>query len=593
FAWKSLLHLRDGGTVGLLPPWSNRREPDRKSVTWCEEHQVPMPGKEDAWAFAWKSLLHLRDGGTVGLLLPAMGFLHNHSPKAVEARNRLVGETRILRVINFADLRFQLFEGAVRPAALVIYRRVEADTPGYRFDYWTPKADLNLRMGRVITLSNADKGTVTSRQVREDPFVFKQRLWMSDPESKLFNYLASFTRLGASVSEYRKVYRRIDAYQDRWVVGNGFQVVNEERLGDDGYRSERSEVVPHIPYLPIEAFQILAQDWEHLSPFDDGHDGIVRRKGFQRGFDGPRVLVPRGISTPHQRLRATYLEAPLTFDSVILAISAPVEDANRAKLLTALLNSKLLLWFAFHGTASFGSERPEIQQGELLRLPFPAPEELQRDSPSEEVADELVSLIDDAKSARANFVLQPEDVELLRRLDGLCYQYFGLGDEEIALVDAAVDHVIPAVQPHQGASLDLWAPAQRSDREAYASALVGRLSPWFDEDVVINVALEACNSDLALLQLRLVDRRRRQPYQEGSDRSVGQAFRRLRKQFDVPLPGNFQLVPDFHLFAGSNLYLVKPLQRRFWLRSAAVADADALAMELNHAVRIGKVGGPS
>ena len=130
---------------------------------------------------------------------------------------------------------------------------------------------------------------------------------------------------------------------------------------------------------------------------------------------------------------------------------------------------------------------------------------------------------------------------------------------EQLLVEDTVDNVIPEVQPHQGASLNLWRLAGRSDREAYASALIGSLLAWFDEDAVINVALEARNDDLALLQLRLVDRERREPYREGSDRAVGQAFRRLGSQINVRLPGNFQLVPDFRLFDEKSLYLVKPL----------------------------------
>ena len=66
---------------------------------------------------------------------------------------------------------------------------------------------------------------------------------------------------------------------------------------------------------------------------------------------------------------------------------------------------------------------------------------------------------------------------------------------EQLLVEDTVDNVIPEVQPHQGASLNLWMLAGRSDREAYASALIGSLSAWFDEDAVINVALEARNEE--------------------------------------------------------------------------------------------------
>ena len=589
----------DGSETGLQadvvignPPWTSRRAPDRSSIAWCAEHDLPMPGNEGAWGFVWKSLRHLRAGGVMAFLLPAMGFLHNHSPVAVKAREELARTARLLRIVNFADLRFQLFEGAVRPAALMIMGRGTVDGPGYRFDYWAPKADLNLRMGRMITLSSADKGSVTSRQVGEDSFVFKRRLWMNDPEAKLFGYLRSLPSLGERVIEYRKVYRKIDSFVDRWVVGNGFQPVNDERLGEEGYRSERSEIVPNVPYLPIGAFRVLAQGRQHLGTFDDGHGGTVRRKGFERGFDGPRVLVPRGIRSGDRRLRASYVDVPLAFEDILLAVSVPADEATGAKLLTALLSSKLLFWFTFHGTASFGSERPEVKQSELLRLPLPALEDVS--SEGHVAAKQLVSIIDEARRrASQGFLLESGDEDLLHRLDGLCYRYFGLGDEEIAVVEDAVDNVIPCAQPHRGSSVDLWRAADRSDREAYASTLVASLTPWFDENAIVNVVLEACNDDLALLRLRLMDPAGREPYLERDIRDVGKALRGLAGQLNVPLPGNFQLVPDFRLFAGDSLYLVKPLQRRFWLRSAAIADADAVAADLQDAGRFGEVGEPA
>ena len=187
------------------PPSSSRRGAegeDRSSVKWCTAERVPMPGKEDAWAFVWKSLRHLRDGGIVAFLLPAMAFLHNHAKNAVAARGRLVRDVRILRIINLADLRFQLFEDAVRPAALFIFGHCDREAPAYRFEYWAPKADLNLKIKRLITLSSADKCRVTSSIAAAEPLVFKQRLWMNDPESKLFNYLSVYPRLGDLVKAY-------------------------------------------------------------------------------------------------------------------------------------------------------------------------------------------------------------------------------------------------------------------------------------------------------------------------------------------------------------------------------------------------------
>src|SRR3546814_9764802 len=54
----------------------------------------------------------LADGGLIAFLLPAMGFLHNHAQNTVEARDAFFRKSQVRRIINFADLRFQLFEKA-------------------------------------------------------------------------------------------------------------------------------------------------------------------------------------------------------------------------------------------------------------------------------------------------------------------------------------------------------------------------------------------------------------------------------------------------------------------------------------------------
>ena len=576
------------------PPWSPRRretKAERSSVIWCERHRVPMPAKDDAWAFVWKSLQHLHPRGTVAFVLPAMGFLHNHGRASVNARKRLVRDVQIHLIVNLSDMRFQLFEGASHPASLVIFSHANEDAPGYRFDYWTPKVDVNLKARRAITLYSVDKKTITSRQIQEDASIFKRRLWMSDPESKLFRYLSDFPRLRRLVSEYRAVYRRPELLDKGWVIGHGFKPAMLDRLDEADYQYETSETVADIPYLPIAAFRPLAQSCNHLRPYAHG---VVHRRGFELGFQGPRVLIPRGVSTGMRRLRASYLQEPVTFQHIMLAISAPENDTSRAKLLTALLNSKLMFWFAFHGTASFGSDRPEIRQAELLRLPFPDRCDVEIDGQAQVAQQRLVSLIDGAITAMQDSPFFDSSVDgLLDELDTQCYRYFGLGEEEIALVEDAVEHVIPCAQPHAGASLDLWRPADRHDRQDYVSALTRSMSQWLDNDAAINVVLEARNDDLALLHLQLVRGSEKSQYRECYDRAIGEAFRRLMGRIGVSLPGNFQLVPDFRLFVDKSLYFVKPLRRRFWLKSTAIADADAIALELHDAVMLRDTDDPA
>jgi hypothetical protein len=230
------------------PPWTSRRGPDRSSAQWCAAHQLPMPGKEDAWAFTWKSMLHLREDGIVAFLLPAMGFLHNHADTSVAARKRLIESAHVRRVVNFADLRFQLFDGAIRPAALIIFGKASSGKPAYRFEYWAPKADLNLKVKRLITLSSADRSFVTSKAAIADPLVFKRRLWMSEPDARLFNYLEALPKLGGLIADYGSQSRSGVLSVGGWMIGQGFQPHNSPSVG--GYqRSEPPRVCRRLQLL--------------------------------------------------------------------------------------------------------------------------------------------------------------------------------------------------------------------------------------------------------------------------------------------------------------------------------------------------------
>src|SRR6266446_3547019 len=104
------------------PPWVSRRsDRTRSALDWCKLHDYPAPGGEIAWAFLWKAAHHLTADGRIALLLPAMGILLNHSQEAIDARQRWIEGVKLIRVINFADVCFQLFDGADRPTILALY----------------------------------------------------------------------------------------------------------------------------------------------------------------------------------------------------------------------------------------------------------------------------------------------------------------------------------------------------------------------------------------------------------------------------------------------------------------------------------------
>ena len=167
---------------------------------------------------------------------------------------------------------------------------------------------------------------------------------MTEPEARLFNYLSRFPRLGDLAVEFGTLARRKKSAHNRWVVGQGFKPANVDRLDSDTYHREHSTPVATLPHLPIDHFRLLAGTSRGLRPWKDG---VVHRRGFEAGFSGPRVLVPHGIAAgpAGPRLRAAYVDEPLTFQHGVQAITASPGDEHRGRLLGGLLNSRVMLWF--------------------------------------------------------------------------------------------------------------------------------------------------------------------------------------------------------------------------------------------------------
>jgi hypothetical protein len=563
------------------PPWTGRQGKFSSAITWCGQNEIPIPEGDAAWGFSWKALRHLTGKGKVALLLPAMAFFMNHKESTLTARAKFLDNIRILSAINFADLRFQLFDGAIRPTALLIYSAKSEKEKTYSFDYWVPKADLNTNMGRTITLSSVDHVILRSDFVQKDLLSFKRNMWSRHPDRKLHQYLASLPRLSEFVCTYQELKRgQVSPETHTWVIGQGFQEAKEERLSDPKYPRTLSEPITQYPFLDTKAFQPIALPCIDTPPW---RTQLVRRSGFSEGFPGPHILVAKGASSKG-RVKASYTEQSHTFLHAIQSIKFPVNERRKAKLVAAILNSKLVAWFNFHETASMGAERPEIHQSQLLNMPFPSHEDCIDQAQARSTADKIVGIVDTATKNADELLCAPNKIETaLNDIDQLVYDYFGLSDEEISIIDDTFRYIIPAMQPRSRNFPLLWKPCDSRQRHKYADTLISTLRDWFSDSSRIEASLVGQSEDLAILRLSLSDNAQENSYTEDDQNNFKQVLSRIWQHLPTPLSGNFQLLPDLRIFLDDDLYLVKPTKLRFWLHSAALADADAIASELHAA----------
>ena len=553
------------------PPW---RSGDANAARWCRERSLPAPDKQTAWGFVWKAIRHLKKDGRLAFLLPAMPFLHTHSKGAVAARSRLLQDLRVRYVINYADLRRQLFAKAIQPTVLLVGSSNPSDAP-YWFHYWVPKADSGFASTRLLTISDADKNKLDTIQLAKDPQLFNKRLWMTGPEDKLFHYLETLPPLRDKVSQFRHRRAKDAGQRPGWVIGQGFKPAATDRVDDQNYDTAHSNATDRLRQLPASAFRVLAPALQALTA---PRGALVHRRGFEQGFHGPRILITQGVGS--DRLRAAYTETSFTFQHAIQAITVPESEKDVGKVLAAVLNSKLAFWFAFHATASIGSERPIVHQDQLLGLPFPAPDDLPEAQRAHSAAAQLVAVMDEARE-RLDDPLHPPNLlsELLGRVDDLVYDYFGLTKQEILLVEDTVKYVAPSIQPTSSSRAAIWRHATKRDRRAYASVLRYNLTDWMEQGCSVNVSLIARDADLTVMRLRLCTAADRRAYDE-EHLAVGKALKTVGDAMDTRLPGNIHRLGNLRVYSGDDLYMVKPNRMRFWTRSAARADAEEIVIDL-------------
>src|SRR5947207_1660244 len=185
-----------------------------------------------------------------------MGILLNHSKGAVEARREWLSTVQLKRVINFADLCFQLFEGAARPAALALFSLLDMRAKDYRFEYWTPKANRLLGSARMLVITSVDRSEVRVSAAYGDRFFWKRRMWATGRDLKLLDWLSDLPRLGRILSAYRSSRSRSSRVSaDKWMIGQGFQQLHGDTVRGLAHGYADDETITELPFLDSKDFQ--------------------------------------------------------------------------------------------------------------------------------------------------------------------------------------------------------------------------------------------------------------------------------------------------------------------------------------------------
>ena len=553
------------------PPWGpvKKNIPATAAESWCADRNLKHPNREKSIPFIWKASEHLDNGGKVCFVLPH-GTLFNHNDTAIRFQESLFRTHAVDRVINLTDYQFFLFEESQAPALVIRYCKEKPADSAQLINYWAPKTDWTVTQAEIMSILPQDRSRFTVREVLDDlkgddaPLIWKGRFWATPRDWRPLDRLSLLPRLRSIVGSPS------DKVKKRWIIGQGFEQRNA-LVSETKKLTLPTEIIIEARDARLRLF-LLHSDCNSLPSRE-----VTVRKRSNTSTDcylGPHVLVTKGFK------RSAFADFNVVFRHALRGIHGPREDRDLLLFLAAYLQTDLAAYFLFHTSSNWGVSRAEVHVEELLRLPFPLPEDTHNPKRCQVIIHEVAAAVMQAVE-EASSVLADRDEVIHRTQDSvgkLIEEYFDIDEIERMLITDTAQIIIPSVRPSRG-KIDVPTIKQSSAefRAAYTSLLCERLNGWAAQKYMIHgKSLADSDIGIGMVILEKTGRGDKPTQLSTTDGTMLKAIENLKKT-TAKSHGTFEIVRGLKVFHKNLLYITKPLGQRFWSNTAALNDADEIA----------------
>lgn len=600
------------------PPWVSRKGEDAVALSWWKSARTKArtraefsPQDQIAVPFLWKVPGDLAPKGRSCLILPSAILLN----KTDKFQAQWFSNFSVSRILHLADYRRLLFENASRPCFLLNFSK---EPPGAKsqIEYFVPKFMRQDPRTGFIPVNAEDRrfirpaDLIAAAQREEAALIWKTRLWGTPRDWRLLDYLMSFPKLCDRAGRPGGV--------KRWVKAKGFQPWYQvafdaapETYGPpkpiEGKLSDSFVATTALTdaFLDPEVCTTLEQHLRKVrcKGYVSSSDELKRAnlQGFRRspqgGFEPPMILINKGFTkVSFSSFRVFYQDAV----TGISAHSCP-DDGPLLEFFTFLFRSKLAHYFQFHSAGSLASERTEVRVHELLRLPLPFPEDL----PNPEHARKLLQRIEsEASTVREKIrelhrdddkTLQSENLKIRRAklvdqlqsaVEPLLYEYFGLNEEEVMLIEDTCTVFKPSATPtSMWKAIPTLQTVSGSDLARFSTVISDSLNTRSERERDAPVAgIPFFMADYGHLEregLAVVTLRRRDNEKEGgtpdflSSSAVRTALERLLRASASKI-GPFDCQRGIIHSTPDAIYIIRQDRMVYWTRTAALNTADAI-----------------
>jgi hypothetical protein len=491
-------------------------------------------------------MLVKRDG-CIAMLQSANSLLFNRNPTAIAFRQQFFSQYKILQIVNFSALRFGLFANSVSPAVSVTFLPSSPDNEPITYICLKP-VTTNEDSFRII-IEPHDISEIDPIDAIDDT-VWSIKMWGGSRDQELIRRLRSKKTLDKLEREDIVKIRKGIVWGDR---ARTIDLKNRTYLLLDRPTLSSST----FPYL--SANELLAIDSLHIDE-DDSPD--------LSPFQSPQLIIKKGWTVSEKRFLALlHFTDPRGVVCTQSYLSVHASSEAQAWLESALLgiNSRMAVYYLMLTSGRFASYRPEPLVGNFKAIPLPDPQP---------------NILDGVKT--------------ISDVDNKIFEALNLSEIDRILINDLFDYILLDFRRPSNS------PARQSAKEstlnAYCEMFLNVLEAGFGSDKSVSATIYSANAGepppVQLIAIHLDwPGRQRITYQHFGETQLLGELSRICEQLLRPQPKNGQRVLYHRVLRSYNvanidgqqiptIFLVKPNELRYWLRSVALQDADKVAADI-------------
>ena len=528
------------------PPWSFKGKRGTAVRRKGRVYGVPAQPRGEGLDFLQRAIAFSHERTRFGVILNAMPFFSG-SATGIAAAKHVLRLLAPVTLVNLSSLSGWLFATASAPA-VVLYARHRAQRPDQLTVVQVPWSATGART-HTFDVSPSDVIRLSLAEVEKNPFKLKAAAVGRRRDLALLDDLASsFSPLAAQLTLFKT------KLSDGLTRGSPSNQTRDARALKGLEVLEAKNIRPMSIPDSLARFTLSKAQWPRTA----------------ETYRAPLVIIKEMVGD-NARAIAAVSERDLIFTDAFFGVSLPKNHAPIAHLLVALLSSSVASWFFTMTASEFAIWKRKLLIRDVNLLPIPD----LKTAAASSVGKQLLRL----SRKMHGQIGDPDD---WAALDQAVFDLYRLDDADRAVVQDG--RFRASWQWQAGKEASVSAASVDSDLPNYARLFLSVVSGWLSirNERRMRAEIFDVPARNALRVIRFV-------LEPGSGPSsidvvqvngeLNEVLANIGKRLNVKIASALSANRELRVHGRSEVVIVKPSARRYWMGVCALDDADAVVAE--------------